>query len=65
MDIIDRIRAKAPTEIDRFHADMERRVELTDDSINQILANVFSKIDRDRLTPELSYRWNRINDCLP
>ena len=59
-DIVDRIRQKAPSEIDKFHADMERRSSLDDDKMNQILQDIFSKIDLDRLTPALSYRWNEI-----
>ena len=61
-DIVDRIRQKAPSEIDRFHADMERRAFLDDDKINQILQDIFSKIDVDRLTPSLSFRWHDIKN---
>ena len=63
-DIVDRIRQKAPSEIDKFHTDMERRNSLDDDKVNQILQDIFSKIDLDRLTPSLSYRWNEIKACI-
>ena len=60
MDIIDRIRQKAPSEIDIMHQNIERRKALDDDKVNQILQSIFSKINLDRLTPALSYRWNEI-----
>ena len=60
MDIIDRIRQKAPSEIDIMHQNIERRKALDDDKVNQILQDIFFKIDVDRLTPALSYRWNEI-----
>ena len=60
MDIIDRIRQKAPSEIDIMHQNIERRKSLTNDKANQILQDVFTKIDVDRLSPALSYRWNSI-----
>ena len=61
-DIVDRIIQYAPSEIDRFHADMERRNSLDDDKINKILQDVFTKIDVDRLTPSLSFRWHDIKN---
>ena len=61
---IDRIRQKAPSEIDTFAADIERRKSLTDDRVHQILQDVFTKIDVDRLTPALSFRWNSIKTRL-
>jgi hypothetical protein len=62
MDIIDRIRQKAPSEIDIMHQNIERRKALTDDKVNQILQDVFTKIDVDRLSPALSYRWHDIKN---
>ena len=64
MDIIDRIRKAAPTEIDTFYTDLERRNSLDDYKINSILTSVFSRIDTDSLTPELSFRYHRIKNKL-
>jgi len=64
MDIVDKIRQKAPTAIDIFAADIERRNGLDDDKINQILHDIFSKNDPDLLKPALSYRWHDIKSRL-
>ena len=63
-DIVDRIRQKAPTAIDTFAADIERRNGLTDDKVNRILHDIFTKIDPDRLNPALSYRYHDIKKRL-
>ena len=61
-DIIDRIRKVAPSEIDKFHADIERRKILDDFEVDKILKDVFTKIDVDSLAPELSWRYNQIKN---
>jgi len=62
MDIIDRIRKAAPSEIDRAATNIERRKNLTDRDIDRMLIKVFNGIDIERLTPELSWRYKRIKE---
>ena len=59
-DIVDKIRKYAPTEIDKFADDMDRRRSLDDLKIGRILRGVFNNIDVDRLNPELAFRYQRI-----
>ena len=63
-DIVDKIRKYAPTEIDKFADDMDRRRSLDDLKIGRILRGVFNNIDVDRLNPELAFRFQRIKSCL-
>ena len=61
MDIVDKIRKKAPSEIDIFHADMQRRDFLTDKNLTDILSNVFATIDPDTLkSTEIEYQYQNI-----
>ena len=62
MDIIDKIRKAAPSDIDRLAVDIERRKNLTDLAIEKMLVKTFNGIDVSRLSPELSYRYNRIKE---
>ena len=62
MDIIDRIRKHAPSEIDRMAIDLDRRKNLTDTDIEAMLIKTFNGIDVERLSPELSWRYNRLKD---
>ena len=64
-DIISKIAKRFPSDIDLFHAAIERRKALTNDGIEDVLKNVFAKIDPDVLSPELQYRYNQIKDRLP
>jgi hypothetical protein len=59
-DIIDRIRKHAPSTIDNFAADIERRKNLTDRDIEAMLTRVFKGVDVERLNPRLSWRYNRL-----
>ena len=61
-DIIDRLRKVAPTEIDNFAADHDRRKNLTDRDIEKMLVKVFNGISVERLSPELAWRYNRIKE---
>ena len=60
MDIVDKLRAKAPSKIDLFHQDMKRRAKLTDDKIHSILADIFNCLNQDHFTPEQEFRYNLI-----
>jgi hypothetical protein len=62
MDIIDKIRKHAPSDIDRAAIDIERRKALTDRDINKMLTKVFNGIDVERLSPELSWKYNKIKE---
>ena len=62
MDIIDKIRKHAPSDIDLAAIDIERRKALTDRDINKMLTKVFNGIDVERLSPELSWKYNRIKE---
>ena len=62
MDIIDKIRQAAPSDIDRAAIDIERRKSLTDRNIQKMLTKVFNGIDVERLNPSLSWRYNRIKE---
>ena len=60
MDIVDKIRKAAPSDIDRLAIDIERRKALTDRDIEKMLTRVFNGIDVERLSPALSWRYNRL-----
>ena len=60
MDIIDKIRKVAPSEIDKFAAAHDRRQKLSDDKIKDILSNIFKNIDVDKLDPAMAYRYHQI-----
>jgi hypothetical protein len=62
MDIIDKIRKHAPSDIDLAAIDIERRKALTDRDINKMLTKVFNGIDVERLSPELSWKYNKIKE---
>ena len=64
MDIIAKISSKFPTDIDKFHVDIERRKSLTDVKAGGILQSVFLKIDADMLSPELSLRYHKIKNSM-
>ena len=60
MDIIDKIRKHSgPSDIDNFSVDIERRKNLNRD-IKKILTKAFDGIDLERLSPELTWRYNRL-----
>lgn len=64
-DLIDRIRKKAPSEIDIFAQDHERRSGLTDTKIKDILQNIFKSIDPDKLdNTSLEYTYQTIKSKL-
>ena len=63
-DIVDKIRDYAPTEIDKFAADMNRRQSLDDFKIGRILRDIFNGIDIERLDPEMTFRYQRIKSRL-
>ncbi len=62
MDIIDKIRKHAPSDIDLAAIDIERRKALTDRDINKMLTKVFNGIDVESLSPELSWKYNKIKE---
>ena len=59
-DIIDKIRQFAPSAIDQFATDMDRRRSLDDFKIGRILRDIFSNINVECLDPEMTFRYQRI-----
>ena len=60
MDIVAKISKKFPSAVDNFAADIKRRHSLTDKNIEVMLTKIFNGIPVERLSPEMSWRHNRL-----
>ena len=64
MDIVQKIKKIAPSALDTFQVDTERRAALTDKSITGMLSNIFKNIDYSNLSPEMEFKYHEIRNQL-